>query len=1345
MIREQMPTTTLDRREKKQEARGAASAALALVLSLSFALAACVKPSRHSGAREADALNAEESASFYIDFVTGSIQDENDGMIADWKIPTKRKFTFSTCAHDRRSGEPLKGVRFDVRTWDGSVQSHNASDKGCFDWTETIPVNYLADAHGVRLTRDIQAVGTHTGFRRAPLVVFPWWCPSCAPAARVVDLRCGAMSSDECEKVPKAQIVDENDAAKAFAGIDDMGVRVQRPVWIDPAIFIRGSVVAGLKNGGVVRLALGPVPTVMVRNLLGAEDKVPFVAGKFRAAIDAYAIVPDVKGGTIGVLSSELTKVHIGHGEWANPEPMAAGQLSNEIVMQVSNAAVKGSIEIAITLIPDGGPPGLTPYHGVFLAAAGTSFFSGIVPGQAIKTSGGGPMQALAYQSYVDESYESWDLCDIMPNYARCQTERARGAKAKILKDVDGLPRMKPFQLKALTATVFGVDNRQSIVHRTVHYDVAACIQFMAEAREARNIVFNVTSPEGRRMQCAQTDDAGVLKLAANGGVMLGECRTDLRGCLRIPDQVPVLLKMPQRPIYRPFSIATGEYRETAGYFANPWDQTAPGVWERDRADIRKAQTEPLNSEPTKFVASSFTWRITPNGFSYLVDKYLNLTLSKWVRLSLPDIGIIQNNTMTSGVGPAKPLEHGWYLIRVGVQKQFFNWEFYETGLGKPPSNVGEFVALDSRAVWYDGRGFNTNFEFKIPDLRMLRLRANLLVEIALLDDTKLERHIMMPTKESDPTSFPINAEAFERLAAHGVGLEPRTFVGPTILSGEIDSGPLQPTDSLGDVKCSHQDCDVTQGLKTRPVAESTFPNSGMMPESEMKRLQGASITDLIHKGARVAQSHHEGDEFASKFSNMLPVLNLDFVPLDDRQRFYQQDPRLASINVILPNPSSTSDPAQALIARLNDPKVPLKPTLFPPQTISDLQRVIETGDLNRSLAIRLCVSTVRSALVGLGLGDYQLRPATLECVNEMQRAGGPVHIWTIDKKVVMHAVDEKADKDRLQGFIQSFTLSADIGGSHSLGEDDHVGLSGSASLQASDLFGIAKIFYGNMLGGVMSLAGATGTNGGNTSLIGTVAGAVGVQASWTHGFGWAETTTNRYGFNSAHYLAAEITPLEIRARKYERCVAVKLTTEAADALFGPYVRYIKGDHPKDDLINFAYRGLMICDGQLRGELSAAEQAREAAKRAAREQRQIAFTTPAPGPLTFVENYFFIQQEIQSELVNDRASMDNNPWLRAIRGESTYAAFIGQMRATSVCAGVQNANVDNAHGTIDQIADAYRRSGSVPSTKGIFSEGSPYVKKVDWTVSRGDCPSAIPLFGGRIGSSLGYAWQRVSN
>ncbi|MGZ3745488.1 MAG: hypothetical protein ACXWRA_16960, partial [Pseudobdellovibrionaceae bacterium] len=89
----------------------------------------------------------------------------------DFATPQSKTFTFTVCLKDRAQSRPLIGHSFRIEEINKELKS---DAKGCLNWSEDVPFNFLSAPKYVEWKRQITATGLHKGTQTAHFAINPW-------------------------------------------------------------------------------------------------------------------------------------------------------------------------------------------------------------------------------------------------------------------------------------------------------------------------------------------------------------------------------------------------------------------------------------------------------------------------------------------------------------------------------------------------------------------------------------------------------------------------------------------------------------------------------------------------------------------------------------------------------------------------------------------------------------------------------------------------------------------------------------------------------------------------------------------------------------------------------------------------------------------------------------------------------------------------------------------------------------------------------------------------------------------------------------------------------------------
>lgn len=282
---------------------------------------------------------------------------------------------------------------------------------------------------------------------------------------------------------------------------------------------------------------------------------------------------------------------------------------------------------------------------------------------------------------------------------------------------------------------------------RTVQYTVKTCLQATS---------FGVRPQAGLRFDI-ETEDRGIKTKIPH--------TTDDQGCLSwvglISHKFYQREKLiPKESVLTYVDGSRSSESQTLRYYINPWDEKF--TFGRDERVLPQYYIQQINdgqkfAPPTRLLITDFKYDAI--GFRYVVDKYMNLTVKKTVLLDLKP-KLLKYNSIIWGRSGFGDLRDGIYLLKVAMQKDYLDpaapgrrIEVDARGKYTIPYNQQDtktrrvFITIKEVLVRVLGGHIVTPIEFDINDLRTLRLRSQMFVQLETIDEMLLRAVMMMDNR----------------------------------------------------------------------------------------------------------------------------------------------------------------------------------------------------------------------------------------------------------------------------------------------------------------------------------------------------------------------------------------------------------------------------------------------------------------------------------------------------------------------------------------------------------------------------------------------------------------------
>lgn len=1296
---------------------------IALSLFLSLNVTACMKPTSRAQDPNADFSNptkgdAKQSAStFYNDEVSGtSVVSKNTG---GFSVASEKLFTFKTCVRDKRTQESIKGHKFNILGASKATEmafNGRSDESGCVNWSEKIAYNGTADAKYIQLKRTIVANGMHTGARDLTICINPW---DNSEAVRDCSRR----------PVPEAQLVKPSEAVNALNGESKIGEKINRYIWVND-LRVNAAHNPGAVDAGMIDFSVAMTPKILRHNIRGEEEPMTLLDGVFSVQFWVVAKTGDgdkcyvlsksnlsqdvkMRAGSfqeelkmklnfkseygqlemVGVVSSKDENLDLKpfNGVWilgdhtallgmkfAFPRPQtyrgepgsfdAKKYLSNcmEISGDVSPDDVekhlaevsgdqKGATTASALMIPpssrfsrDGDVvdnsierilADLEKYNGKsgVLAEKKADGQTKITLDKFVKDGAVVPLTGTVPSDLMEDSCpEAKDIPRLFPKDVVAQgLKPGRDFLSCINKGLpSGINRLERFEFGIVDVRPEPVYMETS-TERTIRYRVITRVSNpLTQGQPVRDIEFLVEKSDGSSVKY----------------------RTNAQGDLIFTDTIHHTYFAPERYMLKVVRIShSSGFSKRLAIIFNPWDNNG-FTFARDLRGVNKqtiAQVNLVERPKSELLLTQFQWGTQK--FRYEVDNFLNLKIFKTFNLTL-NPRVLRYSSLTEGRNRDEPLRAGIYLMKVAIQKDY---RFLD---GKPM----EYVIAVRKLVRVRNGVINEPVEMEFRDFRLLKLRTNLMIELATIDESKLTDAERKTLKVDKP---------LDTLVDKNSGLAARTFIGPVVAYSNGFSASMRPADDLAEAVCTTIDCDeikrdyetqIVPNLRAHMKAEGLpgaeeqvekFVNLskerrdlGFLSKQELEEigdprkyvgsiehLYKKTVSDMAIRAVELEKLERQRLAANARLSRLLSEENLEYVPVVNEDKILAQDPALPKNNYVL-KPGHAFADLSTNLAAFNPEKslsstsmMPLAPMVrswvtkepFAANALSEA--ILSKTGLSNAMAARLCVFFVEKVILqrteaeekSLGFLDSMSARSSRsrlndECVAEIARRGGAM------------PKDGEEGIFHLQRRLRVFQLGrTELRGGNLMGMNVGAGSSYGVSKSQSFSYGWSPT---GMAGGLLKLSGA--------KLVENILDATGLSMSFSRSQGKSMGSDTSSG--SGANLAVELRGMRMMLGQYERCTSVRLSQSFLERYFEWFRKAMPNNISLVEKAKRMQRGLLLCDGAL-----------------------------AKDPIVADERYYQFSQVLGDEVMNDPTSAENHPFLAAtIRGRSDYARLVNAIEAT---------------------------------------------------------------------------------
>lgn len=662
----------------------------ALLLLALLGLSSCFEPGQQEEVHEnvMRHTNENSNASFYLGkAITGESFDEMT--IKGWSIPESKMYQLRACLSDRVTNERIIGHRFEV-VGEKSGKVVTTDDQGCLNWKESLGLNFFAeDAKYLTLKREIKGVGIHKGSLSIALALNPWHSSRPSRSPEIIDLSKSG--------VPSSQTLDQQQTQQFFQSqfSDKQPVEVKN---LSAAITSRRV----LEDGHQVDIQLSFTPQVVFNDLLG--DKV--VHSLSRGEFDLYFEIVSSKASndkSTGVFP--ITQRPIYASTTAKSDENGILFTDNKVDVhlktKIKRRVPNGHYQLVVRLIPKGITT-LGEFYAVYRFSEDRNLLSSRGSLRPIMTNLENPVAMKDFDQKLIQ------------------------AKNDTLDDNDrDYQSQGPFQFDHMNIRFMRVLPNETTTKRSIAYRSEVCIRRSLDGRLVQQENFLIHKSDG------STETVN----------------TQNQGCISWIDTISHHYYRPENIISKKVMLehqGSGAKKELEAYL-NPWDYG--WTFAQDARKVSQDYIDDVNNRESlssQLFISGFRYQTIR--FRYEIDKFLNLNVKKTLLLDLSP-KVLRYNSITRGRNATESLRDGVYLMKVAIQKDYYDPRTPGINLKKHKSIPGqievesphnaevEFISSVEKLIRVKHGRIITPVEFSVNDLRLMRIRSNFLIQIAAIDE----------------------------------------------------------------------------------------------------------------------------------------------------------------------------------------------------------------------------------------------------------------------------------------------------------------------------------------------------------------------------------------------------------------------------------------------------------------------------------------------------------------------------------------------------------------------------------------------------------------------------------
>jgi hypothetical protein len=661
---------------------------------LILSIAGCLKPRQKDEVQEAVLRHhqTQMNASFYVGrAITGTGYD-NDS-ITGWSIPESKYYDLRACLSDRITNDRVIGHQFEVRGENQSGQLATTDDEGCLTWKELIPFNYFSmDAKYLTLVRNIVGTGIHSGSYTVSLAINPWRSSRGSNTPEVIDLSKGTVPTEQLlDQARSEQFLQAQFSSRVPVEIKDLNVSIQpRQV---------------MNDGNQLDVNLSFSPQVVLNNIFGERIIHKIRQGEFDLFFQITASTVREDKSELYIVSDMMSASMVDKN---NDDSTIIRFQDEKIDVQFTTTLrrriTNGHYDLAVRLVPRG-MQSLDAFYGVYRFAEHYNI--------------------LASRSGMRPLFSNLDQSEELYAFDQELEEAKRDPDLSFGRDLEVL---EPFRFEHADIRFLTVLPGETTTRRSLAYSVEVCVKRTLDGRDAFFEDFIITKSNNETVSSSTSDD----------------------GCINWVDTITHQYYKPEQIFRKEMTItheASGFSRQLAVNI-NPWDYG----WtfgQDERKDKTGEEQRYIDRDPIISQLYIPDYGYETIRFRYEIDKFLNLNVIKTLLLDVSP-RVLRYSSITRGLNATEYLRDGVYLMKVAVQKDYYDPRTPGLSLKSHPTIPGnimvesshnremEYLDTFQKLVRVRHGKIITPIELAVNDLRLMRVRSNFLIEISPIDETRL-------------------------------------------------------------------------------------------------------------------------------------------------------------------------------------------------------------------------------------------------------------------------------------------------------------------------------------------------------------------------------------------------------------------------------------------------------------------------------------------------------------------------------------------------------------------------------------------------------------------------------
>jgi hypothetical protein len=751
------------------------------VLMLMASLISCVKADKHN----LDVENGKGPRSFRVsrsgdpidltgyapnlitsgDAVLDKVRDVSV-QSADARYPNRREYTFQMCGlADLRSQGNILGMKMKIYSeldlLNTEVEIQNNS---CVTWLASVPFNYFGDAVNLKVNFIFMTVRDPKAYIRKTVIINPW------------DKRRG--DNPEFADVTRSGISPYLQKLPAAEGPEEIELALQGKFTNTKKVLEIGSVnivpVQKNKQNFIETNLIGTDISASLEQKNKNEDlRMKLNNNMELQSLDLHFNVrlsnlkvrlfdssqknsdEELTTGRYRIYAQMIATDQAQKGHFIISDRVI---ISNEKEWSTTTMGVNAVLPISLVIRPQWGNLNLL-LKVVPVDIPGVEAFEGLYHLGRFDEIAGGKSPLFDLSEYTPIKKESKDYTfsydeylKKAKNFSDWEKNLAENAADDVSTFEKGFRRFMFTQLDVLFSRVMPGDTSTD---RTIQYTVETCVtDNFTGARPGAGLKFEIeTEDRGVKYKTLrQTNDLGCLTWVG----MISHMYYHRENLVPKYSKLTYLGEDSNKPEY------------TLDYYINPWDEKF--TFGRDARRLTPEYLKQIEetqkvAPPTRVLITDFSYDAT--GFRYVIDRYMNMTVKKTVLMTIKPM-ILKYNSIVWGRSGLSEIRDGIYLMKVAMQKDYLdpmankgvvvtdqpypqkrNGDNLQTMSQEEAENIEkkQFLVVKETLVRVLGGKIVTPIEFEINDLRTLRIRSQMLIQIETIDEMLLRAALLANEK----------------------------------------------------------------------------------------------------------------------------------------------------------------------------------------------------------------------------------------------------------------------------------------------------------------------------------------------------------------------------------------------------------------------------------------------------------------------------------------------------------------------------------------------------------------------------------------------------------------------